>query len=67
MSSPAVPLSVIQRALKLLESHKKASKRYYEAHASEIKSRVKQYWEANKDAINERRRERYASKKKSSE
>jgi hypothetical protein len=50
----------IQRALRLLESQRRASKAYYERHKEDIKLKSTQYWEAHKDLINERRRQRYA-------
>ena len=50
----------IQRALRLLENQRRASKAYYERHKDEIKEKSTLYWEANKDLINERRRKRYA-------
>ena len=53
----------IARALKLLESHKKASRKYYEANSESIRQKAKAYWENNRDAINQRRRERYQAKK----
>ena len=55
--------ATIKRALKLLESHKKASRKYYESHSDDIKKKAKAYWEVNRESINERRRTRYASKK----
>jgi hypothetical protein len=51
----------VQRALRLLQSQRKASKTYYERHKEEIKSKTMAYWELNRDVINERRRERYAA------
>jgi hypothetical protein len=50
----------VKRALRLLQSQRRASKTYYERHKEEIKSKTMTYWELNRDAINLRRRQRYA-------
>ena len=59
MSSQATPKD-IQRALRLLENQRRASKAYYERHKEDIKQKSTLYWELHKEAINERRRQRYA-------
>ena len=59
MSSTTSPQE-IQRALRLLESQRRASKAYYERHKEDIKQKSTLYWELHKEAINERRRQRYA-------
>ena len=50
----------IERALRLLDCQRRASKAYYERHKENIKLKSTQYWEEHKDLINERRRQRYA-------
>ena len=50
----------IQRALRLLESQRRASRAYYIRHKDEIKQKSTTYWEQHKELINERRRTRYA-------
>lgn len=50
----------IERALKLVENQKRASKAYYERHKEAIKLKSTTYWQTHKDDINERRRARYA-------
>jgi hypothetical protein len=59
MSSTTSPQE-IQRALRLLESQRRASKAYYERHKEDIKQKSTLYWEIHKDLINQRRRQRYA-------
>lgn len=49
----------ITRALRLLESQRTASRRYYDAHKADIKARSVTYWQQNRETINARRRERY--------
>ena len=49
----------IQRALKLLEGQRRASRAYYLRHRDEIRERSTEYWKANREVINARRRERY--------
>ena len=53
-------LDKINRALRLLECQRKASKSYYERNKEEIKKKSFAYWETHRSAINDRRRERYA-------
>ena len=61
MSAAATPTpKEIERALKLVESQRRASKTYYERNKAVIKAKSTEYWESHKDAINARRRERYA-------
>ena len=63
MNQPTVlvPMSKeIQRALRLVESQRRASRNYYMRHKEEIKQKSVAYWEAHKTAINERRRKKYA-------
>ena len=61
MSTNAAPTpKEIERALKLVESQRRASKSYYERNKNAIKAKSTQYWEHHKDTINERRRARYA-------
>ena len=55
----AVASKTIQRALKLLEGQRKASRAYYLKHRDEIRERSTEYWKANREVINARRRERY--------
>lgn len=50
----------IERALKLLDCQRRASKAYYERHKESIKQKTTQYWKEHKGLINERRRQRYA-------
>ncbi len=50
----------IERALRLLDCQRRASKAYYERHKENIKQKTNQYWKEHKDLINERRRQRYA-------
>ena len=50
----------VQRALRLLESQRRASRAYYTRHKDEIKQKSTTYWEQHKETINERRRNRYA-------
>jgi len=50
----------IERALRLLDCQRRASKAYYERHKENIKQKSTLYWEEHKDLINERRRQRYA-------
>jgi len=60
MEAPAtVPAATIQRALRLLEYQRRASRAYYVRHRETVKARSIAYWDANRDAINERRRARY--------
>ncbi len=58
MENTASP-ATIQRALRLLEYQRRASRAYYLRHIDEVKRRSTAYWEANRDAINARRRLRY--------
>jgi hypothetical protein len=53
---------VIQRALKLLESQRRASKKYYVNNKDAIKAKSVAYWETHREAINEKRRIRYQAK-----
>lgn len=50
----------VQRALRLLESQRRASRAYYMRHKDVIKQKSTTYWEQHKETINERRRNRYA-------
>jgi hypothetical protein len=50
----------IARALKLLETQKKASKAYYLRHKEVVKAKSVAYWEEHREDINTRRRARYA-------
>ena len=59
---PTPDAKTAARALRLLASQTRASRRYYEAHKDAIKERSVQYWEAHRDAINAKRRERYEAK-----
>jgi hypothetical protein len=52
----------IERALRLLENQRRASRAYYIRHKDDIKTKSLNYWEQHKEAINERRRERYAAR-----
>ena len=49
----------MERALRILETHRKASHAYYVKHTDSIKRKNGSYWEAHKDAINARRRLSY--------
>ena len=60
MSTAAPTPKEIERALRLVESQRRASKSYYERNKDAIKAKSTEYWESHKDAINERRRARYA-------
>ena len=61
MSTTAAPTpKEIERALRLVESQRRASKSYYERNKDAIKAKSTEYWGHHKDAINERRRARYA-------
>jgi hypothetical protein len=55
----AVANKTIQRALRLLEGQRRASRAYYLRHRDEIRERSTEYWKANRELINARRRERY--------
>ena len=59
MSSTATPRE-IERALRLVENQRRASKAYYERHKEAIKTKATNYWENHKESINEKRRQRYA-------
>jgi len=50
----------IARALRLLESQKRASHGYYERNKNVIKAKSLEYWKEHREAINLRRRELYA-------
>jgi hypothetical protein len=50
----------IQRALRLLESQRRASRAYYLRHKEDIKQKSTNYWEHRREQINERRRAAYA-------
>ena len=50
----------VQRALKLLESQRRASRAYYLRHKEDIKQKSTSYWEQHREHINERRRAAYA-------
>ena len=50
----------IARALRLLESQKRASHTYYERNKDVIKAKSLEYWKEHREAINLRRRELYA-------
>ena len=50
---------VIQRALKLLECQRRASRNYYAKNRDVIKAKSVTYWENHREAINARRRLRY--------
>ena len=50
----------IDRALRLVENQRRASRAYYLRHRDEIKQKSTLYWENHKEVINERRRQRYA-------
>ena len=52
--------TTIARALRLLESQKRASKSYYLRNKEAIKEKSLNYWRDNRDAINEKRRLAYA-------
>ena len=58
-AAAAAANATIQRALRLLEGQRRASRAYYQRHKQEIKERSTAYWNFQKDAINARRRERY--------
>ena len=58
-AAAAAANATIQRALRLLEGQRRASRAYYQRHKQEIKERSTAYWKLHKDAINARRRERY--------
>ena len=62
--TPAPSAREIQRALRLVENQKRASRIYYQRHREEIQQKSLAYWEAHKEVINERRRARYALKSK---
>ena len=51
--------AVIQRALKLLECQRRASRNYYAKNKDAIKAKSVTYWENHREAINARRRLRY--------
>lgn len=50
----------VQRALRLVESQRRASRAYYLRHKDDIKQKSTLYWEEHKELINQRRRARYA-------
>ena len=65
--APPTP-QTIQRALRLLESHRRSMRAYYQRNKEAIKARATAYnrvqsqtayWLAHKDIINARRRARY--------
>lgn len=56
MENPAT----IARALRLLESQRRASHNYYERNKERIKEKSISYWKTHKNTINERRRAAYA-------
>jgi hypothetical protein len=58
-AQPLVAQETINRALRLLEYQRRASRNYYDRNKEAIKARSVAYWEQNRDAINERRRQRY--------
>ena len=53
----------VQRAMRLLQAQRKASKSYYERHKEEIKLKSLTYWQLNRQVINDKRRQRYAAAK----
>ncbi len=55
----AVANKTIERALRLLEGQRRASRAYYLRHRDAIRERSTEYWKANRELINARRRERY--------
>ena len=59
MEAANVVNATIQRALKLLEGQRRASRAYYMRHKGEIKERSTAYWNSHRDLINARRRQRY--------
>jgi len=67
----AVPLQIAQgtidRALRLLEYQRRASRNYYDRNKEVIKARSVAYWEQNREAINERRRQRYQQRQQRAE
>jgi hypothetical protein len=60
MSAPPANQKEIERALRLVENQRRASKAYYERHKEDIKRKSTEYWKTHKQIINERRRLRYA-------
>jgi hypothetical protein len=50
----------IQRALRLVECQRRASKAYYVRHRDAIKAKSAEYWQTHKATINARRRAHYA-------
>ena len=50
----------IQRALRLVESQRRASKAYYVRHRDAIRAKSADYWQTHKATINARRRAHYA-------
>ena len=50
----------VQRAMRLLESQRRASRAYYLRHKEDIKQKSTTYWEQHREQINERRRAAYA-------
>lgn len=58
----AATAKTVARALKLLETQRKASQAYYARHREEVKARSVSYWGKHKEDINARRRDRYAMK-----
>lgn len=74
MSDPAAPTptskpdeQTIQRALRLLESHRRSMRAYYQRNKEAIKARANAYWLAHKDIINARRRARYEAARAATE
>ncbi len=59
MNAAGVNQETIDRALRLLEYQRRASRNYYDRNKETIKARSVAYWELNREAINERRRQRY--------
>ena len=61
LTTAVVPTTIeVQRALRLVESQRRASRAYYLRHKEDIKQKSTAYWEEHKELINERRRARYA-------
>ena len=61
LATSVVPSALeVQRALRLVESQRRASRAYYLRHKDGIKQKSTLYWEEHKELINERRRARYA-------
>ena len=63
MSDQQPTPQTIQRALRLLESHRRSMRAYYQRNKEAIKARATAYWLAHKDTINARRGATYDARR----